>query len=405
METVGTTLAASPRNLARPASPCLAVIWIDWYAYHIARFRALALHPALHNRVVGIELVGRGGVHEGLVFRDLQREELPITTLAREQSWRDVGQRRLAGLMWAHLNELGPDVVLVPGYYTLPAVASVVWAKLHGKRAVLMTESTRRDHLRRPIVEGLKRTLLRRFFDCAIAGGERQVSYLKELGFDSPSIGRLYDVVDNEYFRQQSESFRLDGAPSGTLPEKYFLFVGRLAEEKNVDGLIRAFAAYRDRGGDWSLIVVGDGPTAGALRNQTEQLNLTGSVHFAGLKRASELGFYYAHAGCFILPSWREPWGLVVNEAMAAKLPVILSDCCGCSDDLLEEGRNGYRFDPATEEALPRLMSHVSRLSKGQRRQMGERSAGIIARYSPELWAEEVVRIAGIRNTTNHCAR
>jgi glycosyltransferase involved in cell wall biosynthesis len=104
---------------------------------------------------------------------------------------------------------------------------------------------------------------------------------------------------------------------------------------------------------------------------------------------------YYAFAGCFLLPSWREPWGLVANEAMSAGLPLIVSNRCGCSDDLMEEGANGYVFDPDQNEQLADLMSTMSGLDTSQRLGMGEKSKEIIARYSLAMWAAEVVRIAG----------
>jgi len=375
----------------------LAVIWIDWYAYHIARFRALNSHSLLAGKVAGIELVGGAGVHGSLVFRNAKHEGLPVTTLEPKRSWKDAGQSLLARRTWAKLNEIKPDVVLVPGYYNLPALASAIWARLRGKRAILMTESTRQDHRRKPLLEMVKGAVLRRLFHGAIAGGRRQTAYLKELGFSADRIARLYDVVDNDFFRREAEHWRGVGTPERfDLPANYFLYVGRLAPEKNLDGLINAFAEYRQQGGTWSLVLVGDGPLAGQLRELVRVHHLDDCVRFTGLKDTSELGPFYAYATWFILPSRREPWGLVANEAMAAGLPVILSDACGCADDLLEEDLNGYRLDPAQPAQLTRLMLRAGQLGEERRRQMGLRSAEIIGRYSPRLWAEEVIRIAGI---------
>ena len=158
---------ASPVNI-----PCqIAVIWIDWYAYHVARLRALANHPVLRNRVAGIELVGGAGVHGKLVFRAEERDGLPITTVMPDSSWAQAGQKRLARLLWAKLNQLKPEAVLVPGYYTLPAIAALLWARCHGKRAILMSESTRGDHPRKRFFEAVKGAFLTRAFHGAITGG------------------------------------------------------------------------------------------------------------------------------------------------------------------------------------------------------------------------------------------
>ncbi|MGA3097507.1 MAG: glycosyltransferase family 4 protein [Bryobacteraceae bacterium] len=387
--------AVESRKLAG-ARTRIVVIWIDWYAYHIARFRAIAQHPVFQGRAIGIELVGGAGLHGRMVFRASERQGLPIVTLFPDGSWSDIGQYRMARRLWTELNRISPEVVMVPGYYTLPGLASVFWARLHGKRAVLMSESTRQDHRRRPLLEGAKRAVLPRLFHAAIAGGKRQAAYLRDLGFAPAKIAGLYDVVDNEYFAEQAAGHRRQtSAESLHLPGRYFLSVGRLAPEKNIDGLIRAFALYRQRGGTWSLVIVGDGPLASGLKRQVSDAGLDGEVVFAGMKDTRAMMPYYAFAGCFMLPSWREPWGLVANEAMSTGLPLIISNRCGCSDDLLEDGANGYVFDPDNMEQLADLMSTMSGLNSSQRLNMGEKSRQIVARYSLATWGEEVVRIAG----------
>ena len=374
----------------------IAVIWIDWYAYHIARFRAIATHPMFEDRAVGIELVGGAGLHGRLVFRASQREGLPIDTLFPDASWSEIGQYRIARRLWTELNRISPEVVLVPGYYTLPGLASAFWARLHGRRAVLMSESTKGDHQRRNLLEAAKKAVLPRLFHAAIAGGKRQMAYMRDLGFAPARLAGLYDVVDNDYFAEQAtEQRRTTSTAALHLPSHYFLSVGRLAPEKNVDGMIQAFALYRKRGGKWSLVLVGDGPLASRLQQQVAEAGLQDSVVFAGLKDTRAMMPYYAFAGCFLLPSWREPWGLVANEAMSAGLPLIVSNRCGCSDDLMEEGANGYVFDPDQNEQLADLMSTMSGLDTSQRLGMGEKSKEIIARYSLAMWAAEVVRIAG----------
>jgi 1,2-diacylglycerol 3-alpha-glucosyltransferase len=401
-------------TLSDPAKPTLeshgattprvriAVIWIDWYAYHVARFRAIATHPLFAGRAAGIELVGGAGLHGKLVFRASEREGLPIITLFPDASWSEAGQLQIARRLWAELDRISPEVVLVPGYYTLPGLASVFWARLHGKRAVLMSESTRQDHRRRNWLEGAKRAVLPRLFHAGIAGGKRQVAYLRDLGFAPARIAGLYDVVDNDYFAEQAAEWRRQSSTAALkLPSHYFLSVGRLAPEKNVDGLIAAFGQYRKSGGNWSLVLVGDGPLAADLRKQVSEAGLNDSVIFTGLKDARAMMPYYAFAGCFMLPSRREPWGLVANEAMAAGLPLIVSNRCGCSDDLLEDGANGYVFDPDRNEQLADLMFTMSGLESGRRLNMGEKSKEIIARYSLGKWATEVVKIAGYTSTPN----
>ena len=370
----------------------LAVIWIDWYAYHHARLRALAANPKLAGRVRGIEMVGRTGVHKGLVFREQAEATLPLTTLLPDGSWTRATRLKLTGLLWRRLNQQNPSTVLVPGYYNLPAITAALWAKAHGRRAVLMTESTQFDHVRTPWKERVKGAAIRMLFDGAIAGGEAHVRYLEALGFPADRIARRYDVVDNDFFASRAREARA----SGETREPYFLYVGRLSPEKNVGGLIRAYAEYRRRGGDWRLVLVGGGPEEQALREEASASGFAGDIEFAGLRSSSELPGYYAHAACFVLPSKCEPWGLVVNEAMASGLPVIVSNRCGAAEDLVVDGRNGFVFDPYRGGELSQAMEQMNAAGADKRDRMARASEELVARFSPARWADEVARMEGL---------
>ena len=372
----------------------VAVIWIDWYSYHVARFRALAEHPAFAGQAVGIELVGKTGVHQGLAFRDARRGNLRIETLAADQSWHEAGQMRLALALWRKLDALRPELVLVPGYYTLPALSAALWAKLRRKRSVLMTESGARDQPRSGWKEFLKSALIRSLFDFASAGGTEHEDYLAVLGVQRQRIRRFYDTVDNSFFAREAALHRRATTPqANNLPEKYFLYVGRFAPEKNLGALIRAFAQYRLAGGIWSLVLAGDGPLLAELEDSVRQLSLHGAVHFAGMQPTAALPLFYAFASCFILPSVREPWGLVVNEAMASGLPVLVSTHCGCAPDLVHNAQNGFLVDPLDEKAMAGRMSAIEALPDQDRAEMGAHSLEIIGNYSPQHWAAEIASL------------
>ena len=373
----------------------VAVIWIDWYAYHVARFRGLNEAPTLAGKVTGLELVGGVGVHAGLKFREELPPELSIETLEPKSNWAQANKFRLARELWTRLSKLEPEVVLVPGYYTLPAVAAALWAKLHRSVSVLMTESTAYDHLRVGWKEWAKGLLLRSLFDWAVAGGKEHLNYLEQLGFPPDHTARFYDVVDNPMFAEGTDALRGQSASVFGLPtEPYFVYVGRFAEEKNVSRLLESWVAYRREGGTWPLVLVGDGPLASSLRDAATASGFGPNIHFPGLKSSRALLPFYAFAGCFVLPSTREPWGLVVNEAMAAGLPVLVSDRCGCAADLVQPDRNGFVFDPADGAALTARMYQVSSLSAAELRAMGAESRRLMNDYSPRNFGLEIARIA-----------
>ena len=377
----------------------VAVIWIDWYAYHVARFLGLANHPELAGSVVGIELVGGVGVHAGLRFREDRPENLPILTLFPGENWPQErmpgrGQLRLARALWQRLALLDPEVVLVPGYYTLPGLLAAVWARLHRRKSVLMTESTREDHGRSRVKELLKSLLIRGLFGWAVAGGRRHTEYLRALGFPAGRIGRFYDVVDNDGLYHRAEALRKAGQRPAGLPGRYFLYVGRLAPEKNLPALLRAYMAHRGAGGRWPLVLVGDGPERTALAQSAATSPWAADIHFPGHTDSAGLPGWYAFAGCFVLPSTREPWGLVVNEAMASGLPVIVSSRCGCADDLVAPGENGFMFDPAVEGELAQALAAAEAMPEGEWLRMSSASLHRIAGYAPDHFGEEIAAIA-----------
>jgi 1,2-diacylglycerol 3-alpha-glucosyltransferase len=386
-----------PEVLSRPRCR-VAVIWIDWYAYHVARFRGLDSVPSLSGRVCGIELVGGIGVHAGLKFREALPEDLWIETLMPEASWRDADHWKLARILWAKLNQLNPEIVLVPGYYTLPGFAAALWARVHGRVSVLMTESTASDHQRVWWKERLKGLGLRSLFDWAVSGGKEHVAYLRQLGFPEERVVGFYDVVDNDMFARGVYLKRLQTPEESGFPREYFLYVGRLAEEKNVVGLMRSWLDYRAEGGTWPLMLVGDGPEMKGLKALAEASGFAEDVYFPGLKSSAELVPYYAFASCFVLPSTREPWGLVVNEAMASGLPVLVSERCGCAADLVFPALNGFVFNPTNSVELREKMRAMEQLSFEQRSRMGKYSAELIRGYSPRKFGMSIASIAVARS-------
>jgi glycosyltransferase involved in cell wall biosynthesis len=267
-----------------------------------------------------------------------------------------------------------------------------------------MTETTADDHRRVAWKESVKKCVLR-LFDWAVAGGSPHVRYLEALGFPPSRIAHSYDVVDNNFFDERARKLRESSNPQNFgLPSKYFLYVGRLAPEKNIGRVIEAYSYYRRAGGTWELVLAGDGPLRPALQAQARESGFAHTIGFAGLKTTDELAPYYAFAGCFVLPSIREPWGLVVNEAMASGLPVIVSNRCGCAEDLVAEGENGLLFDPEDSSELAGCLIRIANLSEDARRSAGNRSHEIISNYSLESWAAEVARAVGPPPTESRAA-
>jgi len=111
------------------------------------------------------------------------------------------------------------------------------------------------------------------------------------------------------------------------------IYVGRFSKEKNLLFLLSAYKKLNTD--DWGFILVGNGPQYQKL-NDFINKNSICNVFLPGFKQKGEIPQYLAVSDVFILASISEPWGLVVNEAMAAGLPVLISKRCGCYSDLIK---------------------------------------------------------------------
>jgi glycosyltransferase involved in cell wall biosynthesis len=209
------------------------------------------------------------------------------------------------------------------------------------------------------------------------------------MGFPRERIWTGYDVVENREFADGAVAARSQGDSLRRrlgLPERYFLFMGRFAPEKNLPRLFEAYARYRTAAGHraWGLVLVGSGPQEPMLRARAQDLR---DVVFAGFQQGDAVPAYYGLASSLVLPSISETWGLVVNEAMAAGLPVLVSHRCGCVPELVRPGVNGYVCDPLDTDGMARLLGVMSS-DTADVGKMGEASRQIVALYTPETWAQ-----------------
>jgi len=131
------------------------------------------------------------------------------------------------------------------------------------------------------------------------------------------------------------------------------LYVGQLVERKGVIQLLKVLDKLRDS--EIGLLIIGSGPQEVKLREFCLVQNLH-NVFFEGFQQQESLPHYYAMADIFILPSFKEVWGLVVNEALASGLYVLCSNRTGVAHDLIKEGWNGRTFDPHDVDQLAKLI-------------------------------------------------
>lgn len=291
------------------------------------------------------------------------------------------------------LEVLRPDVVVVSGWDAPAALAALAWCQETNTPTVLMSESQQQDEQRVWWKEAIKGRIVR-LHDAGFVGGTQHKAYLKLLGMPEERIFTGCDAVDNAYFTSGAEAARHNpGAlrQKYVLPERYFLVSSRFVQKKNLATLLRAYAAYLKNAGNepWKLVMLGDGPLKEQILNQREELGLSDMVILPGFAQYPDLPVYYGLAGAFVLASTSEQWGLVVNEAMASGLPVIVSTKCGCAADLVINGRNGFTFDPYDVDALSGHLCQVASQSC-LRDEMGAASLEIISECTPDIFARNL---------------
>lgn len=360
--------------------------------YHFARLR----HSGQRMNVTVVEL---SGVDETYAWDDVSGADgFNRVTVFKNADSRSQSAGKVHERIRSVLDRLQPGVVVVPGWSDSGALAALNWCISRRVPAVMMSETTAWDFTRRPVREWVKRGILR-LCSSALVGGQAHSEYLVQLGMPAERVFLGYDAIDNEYFIREAKAIRADAlAVRGryNLPERYFLASARFVEQKNLHRLFQAYARYRQLCREafkkpWDLVLLGDGELQGALSVLRSSLGLTESIHLPGFKQYPELPVFYALAEAFVHVSVTEPWGLVVNEAMASGLPVLVSDRCGCARDLVRNGRNGFIFNPYDEEELAKRLLLVSELELEKRMAMGIAGQEIISQWGPERFADGLV--------------
>jgi glycosyltransferase involved in cell wall biosynthesis len=260
------------------------------------------------------------------------------------------------------------DAVWVHGYATANSLHAMLAAKLLGVPVMLRAESWLRDRGRGTAKLAAKH--------CFFHGLESLVHAVLPIGTVNAEYWSYYFgdrvpqflvpyAVDNEYFSSRARAaepargelqaeLKLDsGRP-------VILFASKLQERKNCAHVVEAYSRLATAGPDALpyLVIVGDGEERAALERQAAATGL-GTIRFAGFRNQSEMPRFFDLASVFVLPSRHEPWGLIVNEAMNAACPVIVSDDVGCAPDLVEDGVNGCIYPTGNIDALAHALHRV----------------------------------------------
>jgi glycosyltransferase involved in cell wall biosynthesis len=290
------------------------------------------------------------------------------------------------------LSVASADVIVCGGYNYVSSWQALRWAKRHSTPFLLWSESTSYDsRAGHAMLELLKRKFVESC-DGFVVPGKSACEYLENFGVPRQKVFLAPNAVDIGLFSASKAHVRehqKELRAQLVLPERYFLFVGRLVRAKGVLDLLEAYAtlapAMREQFG---LVFAGDGPMRSELESRAREI-YQGSVHFAGFVHRDSLPAYYTLAECLVLPTLSDTWGMVVNEAMACGLPVICTRVAGCAADLIRG--NGRIVSPGSRAELVTAMKEIAD-DAGLRGRMAAESQELIQSYSPESCAAGLVQ-------------
>ncbi|HET6683517.1 MAG TPA: glycosyltransferase [Gaiella sp.] len=357
----------------------------------------------------------------GMLDRLAERRELDLTVVyaaraVQRRAWEVelghravfLGGRRVPGAsrvlrhdyplslgIFRALREARPEVVVVSGWSTFASQASLAWSRQQGVPYVLLVESNERDARpgwRRAVKGSVVPSVVAGAAEVFVVGTLARESMLAR-GVDPERVSVVANTIDVERFSAEADELavrrgELRSEIGLAADDIAVLSVARLSPEKGLDTLVRAVDAAGDR--RLVLLLAGSGPERDRLRSLADALGvrlvLLPDVPWERIVER------YVVADVFALLSRHEPWGVVVNEAAACSLPLVLSDRVGAAYDLLEEGRNGVLVPvddvPAASDALRMLLADPER-----RRAMGAASREIVDDWGYEPSVENLIRV------------
>jgi glycosyltransferase involved in cell wall biosynthesis len=269
------------------------------------------------------------------------------------------------------------DALWVHGYASVNSLQAIVAAKRLGVPVLLRAEGWTGDRDRaawKLAAKALFFRALRPFVAAVLPIGRLNAEYWKHYLPTVPQFPVPY-AVDNAWFAARADAAEsqisalresLQLAPGRPV----VLFASKLQLRKHAGHLLEAYARLLSETSSTSgssavsvagrpyLLIVGDGEERGRLQAQAAALQLT-DVRFAGFRNQTELPAFFRLADVFVLPSRHEPWGLIVNEAMACGCPVIVSNDVGSHADLVTDGVEGCVYPVGDIAALTAALHRV----------------------------------------------
>ncbi|MGB6307483.1 MAG: glycosyltransferase [Steroidobacteraceae bacterium] len=305
-------------------------------------------------------------------------------------AYEQIPRYKIVAALSANLLRNRSDLVVIPGYHRVEYWVMLVLCMLLRRKRAVFVDSTAYDRDKIAWKEAAKGFFFRRC-DGFFCYGIRSKEYVASYGIDERKI---YDrcqaaALPHDYDPETIRGYYGRIGRSVDAPPR-FLYVGRLSVEKGLADLLEAFRGVRAQLPDARLDIVGSGPLELELKEHSKRLGVEFAVDFLGTKTPDDIGRLLMRSTALVLPSHREPWGLVVNEALSFGCPVVVSNICGCVPELVRDGVTGYSYPFGDIQALRAALMGAVELSKN-RPMVAAQCLDLIGQYTPERAASEIL--------------
>ncbi|MGZ3834302.1 MAG: glycosyltransferase [Mucilaginibacter sp.] len=335
-----------------------------------------------------IELFGKGSPYN---FDEYDNSEAWWTCLFPEKSANELSSGDIKNALFSKLDKINPDIIIGGSIVFYSGALGVRWAKQNKKKFVMFDDGKPSQIKRNFLVQWVKTLITKQIDGLWLPSKEYDSEYP---GLDQGTVHFFhgYNCIDNQLFSFKNRNFNSSA----------IICVARLVPVKNIDNLLRSWKIVEEKKINFKLVIIGSGPEYDHLNVLSSELGLL-SVEFTGAVKNEDISAYFNNADAFILPSLYESWGLVVNEAMAAGLPVLLSNRVNAHSALLKEGINGFSFDPDNiNEIAEKIIKYVD-LDTKSKKSMSESSLKIIDTMSYENMGKRLLtafnKITSKKNT------
>lgn len=327
------------------------------------------LHEFLKTKDIeftAIEIFGVGSPYDFDLSKDTEPWRICLFPALTDDQ---LTKSKIEAAVFSKLAEINPDIIIAGSIAFYSGALGLRWAKQNNRKFIMFDDAKPSNVKRNFLVQGIKNLITRQIDALWLPSDDYDKEYEALYSKSRFFYFYGYNCIDNQLFNQQGEK---------KSDHKKIISVARLVPIKNYENLLNAWKFVEMNDDAYELIIIGDGAAFKELNSLANTINLK-RVRFLGSIDNDKLPQYLNEADAFVLPSWSESWALVVNEAMAAGLPVLLSNKINSANTLLKENENGFSFSPGNVKEIQQKLIDFIQLPDTAKREMSENALKTIS--------------------------